>query len=112
MRTVDRDGIHIEQCTLCRGVFLDAGELEQIVAAEDRWGRGAPPPYESPGARPADGARREDPRRYADSPRPHRGGYQDSPRPYRGGGHKDSPPGYRQGYGPKRKRSFLESLFD
>ncbi|MCP2168886.1 TFIIB-type zinc ribbon-containing protein [Goodfellowiella coeruleoviolacea] len=34
MRTYDREGVHLEQCESCRGIFLDRGELEQIVAAE------------------------------------------------------------------------------
>ena len=34
MRTVDRQGVHIEQCENCRGIFLDHGELEQMLSAE------------------------------------------------------------------------------
>ncbi|HVK22631.1 MAG TPA: zf-TFIIB domain-containing protein, partial [Actinokineospora sp.] len=47
MRTVDRQGIHIDQCDGCRGIFLDRGELEQILTAEERYQRAAapPPPY-------------------------------------------------------------------
>ena len=104
MRTVDRGGIHIEQCSQCRGVFLDAGELEQMITAEEQY-YGAVPAYEPPGG-PAP-ARSAPPPRYADSPRPSRGGYQDSPPAHRGG-YKDSPPAY----GHKRKRGFLENLFD
>ena len=36
MRTVDRQGIHIDQCDGCRGIFLDRGELERLVDAEGR----------------------------------------------------------------------------
>lgn len=43
MRTVDRNGIHIEQCLNCRGVFLDFGELENITQLEARF-VAAPPP--------------------------------------------------------------------
>lgn len=32
MRTVEREGIEIERCTSCRGVFLDRGELEKLIA--------------------------------------------------------------------------------
>jgi uncharacterized protein len=35
MRTVDRHGIHIDQCDGCRGIFLDRGELERLVDAEN-----------------------------------------------------------------------------
>ena len=91
MRTLDRQGVHIEQCERCRGVFLDYGELEQISGAEERH-YGAPPPY----AGPAGGG-------YAG-----RGGYPDSPPPHRRSHYGDSPPPY----GKRRKRSFLEGLFD
>ena len=37
MRTYERNGIHVDQCTECRGVFLDRGELEHLIAAEDQW---------------------------------------------------------------------------
>jgi Zn-finger nucleic acid-binding protein len=34
MRTRRRNGITIEQCVECRGIFLDVGELEQLIAVE------------------------------------------------------------------------------
>ena len=34
MRTFERNGIHVDQCTECRGLFLDRGELEHLVQAE------------------------------------------------------------------------------
>jgi uncharacterized protein len=37
MRTYERNGINVDQCTGCRGIFLDAGELEHLVGAEQRW---------------------------------------------------------------------------
>lgn len=43
MRTVDRNGVHIEQCTSCRGVFLDFGELEHLTQLETRFLQQAPP---------------------------------------------------------------------
>ncbi|ASR33922.1 transcriptional regulator [Prauserella marina] len=130
MKTVDKGGIHLEQCDGCRGIFLDHGELEQIVRAENAfYGAPAagPPPYRPSGGVPPTaqygGGYRDSPRPhrggggYADSPRPYRGGgYGDSPRPYRGGGYGDSPRPYGgHGYGhghKRRKRSFLENLFD
>lgn len=45
MRTVDRNGIHIEQCTNCRGVFLDFGELENITQLEARFAAAPQPGY-------------------------------------------------------------------
>jgi Zn-finger nucleic acid-binding protein len=37
MRTYERNGIHLEQCTGCRGVFLDFGELEHLTQLESRF---------------------------------------------------------------------------
>ena len=37
MRQYERSGVHVDQCTECRGVFLDRGELEGLVDAELRW---------------------------------------------------------------------------
>jgi Zn-finger nucleic acid-binding protein len=34
MRTHERNGVTIEQCTKCHGIFLDRGELEQLIGAE------------------------------------------------------------------------------
>ncbi|OZM70184.1 transcriptional regulator [Amycolatopsis antarctica] len=106
MRTVDKNGVHIDQCEGCRGIFLDRGELEQIAKAETAFYAAAPPPYrpDSPAPHGGHGRRQGHP----DSPRPHRGGHPDSPRGYRAGyadsprphrgGHPDSPRGYRGGY--------------
>lgn len=124
MRTFDRLGVHVEQCESCRGIFLDYGELEQIVTAEQQYNEAAPPPLEY-GA-PAGGAvPQQDYGRRPDSPSPYRG-RSDSPSPYRGrkdspgpfggglgglgglGGRRDSP----RPYGKKRKKSMFEQLFD
>jgi Zn-finger nucleic acid-binding protein len=109
MRTVDRQGIHIDQCDGCRGIFLDRGELETILQAEQRYSAATPPPYQGDGYRgapqpPMAGGR------YGDSPR----GYRDSPRGYQGG-YGDSPRGYQGGHGQhghRKRKSFLEGLFD
>ncbi|MBB3674951.1 zf-TFIIB domain-containing protein [Modestobacter versicolor] len=46
MRTYERNGVHVDQCADCRGIFLDRGELERLVDAENAWHGGAatPPP--------------------------------------------------------------------
>lgn len=138
MKTVDKSGIHIEQCEGCRGIFLDRGELEQVVGAENAYyAQAAPPPYAGDAPMPLappgyqGGPRQGGHRGRPDSPRPYggghgggRGGYADSPRAYRGG-HADSPRPYGGGqhggygghggygsHGGRRKRSFLENLFD
>lgn len=37
MRTYARNGITIDQCTACHGIFLDRGELEQLISAESSY---------------------------------------------------------------------------
>lgn len=34
MRKHQRNGVTIEQCRRCHGIFLDRGELEQLIGAE------------------------------------------------------------------------------
>ena len=47
MRTHQRNGVTIEQCRKCHGIFLDRGELEQLLGREssflgrDGLGRGS-----------------------------------------------------------------------
>jgi Zn-finger nucleic acid-binding protein len=40
MRTYERNGVLIDQCEECRGIFLDRGELEQLLDAEAGHPRG------------------------------------------------------------------------
>lgn len=35
MRSFERSGVTIDQCGECRGIFLDRGELERLLDAED-----------------------------------------------------------------------------
>jgi uncharacterized protein len=48
MRTYERNGVHVDQCTECRGIFLDRGELDRLIDAENAWHGGAPSAAESP----------------------------------------------------------------
>ena len=102
MHTVDRRGVHIEQCQGCRGIFLDRGELEQIANAEQSYygGHGAAPHYQDS---PPPHQRRHAPH-HSDSPPPYghqHGHYSDSPPPYGHHGHG----------GHKRRRGFFDELF-
>lgn len=75
----DRQGVEIDYCPQCRGVWLDRGELDKII---ERSGQvKAPTPQSAPFAQ--------------QSYRPDRD-YRDDER----------------GYQKKRKKSFLEELFD
>lgn len=93
MRQYERSGVTVDQCGDCRGIFLDRGELERLVDAENRWHAPPPPQYRGHGS----------------------GGRYD----HGSGGRYDygSGGGYRQGYGgygyrKRKKRSFLDDLFD
>jgi hypothetical protein len=37
MRTYERNGVHVDQCADCRGIFLDRGELDRLMDAENAW---------------------------------------------------------------------------
>ncbi|MFI8293103.1 zf-TFIIB domain-containing protein [Streptomyces sp. NPDC085614] len=55
MHTYNRNGVQIEQCSGCRGIFLDYGELEALTRLESQWVQQAPP-APAPPAYPAQGA--------------------------------------------------------
>lgn len=82
----DRNGVEIDYCPKCRGVWLDRGELDKIIdrALGSAPAQMAPPP---PPAAPQH-------RHPAPPPR-----YQEDD-------------DYRHGYKKKRKESFLGDLFD
>ncbi|MCX5371193.1 MULTISPECIES: TFIIB-type zinc ribbon-containing protein [unclassified Streptomyces] len=44
MHTYNRNGVQIEQCSNCRGIFLDYGELEALTRLESQWSQPGPPP--------------------------------------------------------------------
>lgn len=63
MTTVKRGGVEFDMCPTCRGVWLDRGELEKLMAAEEPPERHAPPPQSY--QRPAHSEyRSENPSRY------------------------------------------------
>jgi hypothetical protein len=43
MHTYNRNGVQIEQCSGCRGIFLDYGELEALTQLEAQWAKPVPP---------------------------------------------------------------------
>jgi len=49
MRSYERSGVTVDQCGECRGIFLDRGELEKLVDAENSWhGQPEQPRYDRP----------------------------------------------------------------
>jgi Zn-finger nucleic acid-binding protein len=107
----ERSGVEIDYCPTCRGVWLDRGELDKILdraaaelpssgpAADPRSGQD--PSYQQPGyQQPGYQQSGYDPR-YDQRDRRDQSGYSS---------------GRQQGYDPryqkKRKKSFLDELFD
>lgn len=101
MRQYERSGVTIDQCNECRGVFLDRGELERLVDAEAAYNQQAAPPPQPMTQTPAP---------HGAPPPPPPPGY-GQPQP----GYGQQQPGYGYGHGShgrKRRKSFLEDLFD
>ena len=69
MQSVQRNGVEFDFCPTCRGVWLDRGELEKLMAASQD--EPPPPPYED---RPRERETRpyQDERRYEDDRRERR----------------------------------------
>jgi uncharacterized protein len=108
MKSYERNGVTLEQCNECRGIFLDRGELEHLVAAEARYNAavtGAPAPVAAPPP-PAYSEPRYDPR-----PDPY---YDPRHDPRHDPRYDKRYSGDRRDeyYKKKRKRSFLDDLFD
>lgn len=81
MTSYERNGVTVDQCADCRGIFLDRGELQRLVDSEAAWQAASAQPQPQ-----------------YQQPRP-----QYQPPQYGGG--------QASGY-PKRRKSFLENLFD
>jgi Zn-finger nucleic acid-binding protein len=80
----ERQGVEIDYCPTCRGVWLDRGELDKIIERSVQ--QEAPPPTQYPHA-----------------PRPD----------IHGSGHEPAyGHGSSSGHKPPRKKSFLEQLID
>ena len=90
MRTYERNSVTVDQCTDCRGIFLDRGELERLVDAEQGWQRSHPAPRD-----------RDDDRD------PSRDRLASIPNPF-----KDDDRRYSEGSQKRRKKSFFDELFD
>ncbi len=101
MAQYERNRVLVDQCTECKGIFLDRGELENLVAAERAYvdaeeGRPVVPPTAAP-------------------PPPVRDPYERDPRYY--GEHRYDERYYGRGYDEKyakkrRRKSILEELLD
>lgn len=64
----DRNGVEIDYCPTCRGVWLDRGELDKIIERAAAYAP-PPPPQEQPRHEPGRGYDRDFDRRYEGKPR-------------------------------------------
>ena len=97
MRTYERSGVTVDQCADCRGIFLDRGELERLVDAEQGWQRS------HSAGRDRDDARQRERERGPSFPMPFGDRYDDDDDDHRR---------YSQGSHKRRKKSFFDELFD
>jgi Zn-finger nucleic acid-binding protein len=81
-----RDGVEIDFCPQCRGVWLDRGELDKIIDRAANAMAVTAPPERYDDRRRDDDRRYEEPRRYDDD--------------------------HRSGDRRRRKKNFLDDLFD
>ena len=95
MRSYERNGVTVDQCGDCRGIFLDRGELERLIDAEQRWSAQAGAPPREPDRRhvPPPSSPRQDPR-------------YDPRNDPRYDPRRDQRPGH------KKRKHWLEELFD
>ncbi len=85
MKSYERNGITIDQCSECRGVFLDRGELDRLIDAESQ-------AFPAPAPQQPEYANNQRERSYNDY------GYRDD--------------GYSNHGYKKKKRGFLSEIFD
>lgn len=86
----ERQGVEIDYCPECRGVWLDRGELDKIIERSTSQESAAPQPVLQ-ATQPA---------------------YQPQQAHYGHGHDQGHGHGYGHGHKPYRKKSFLEELFD
>ncbi len=87
MNEITRNGVSIDVCPKCKGVWLDDGELQKLLA----------PVRELK-------ADMDDERRYYEQPRQHR----QQPQPH----YRDDDDAYKYGHGKYRKKKSMLDMFD
>jgi len=95
----NRNGVEIDYCPKCRGVWLDRGELDKIIDRALGGAEAAPAP--APAPRAAAPLYHPEPQRHPESRDPGRRSRDD-----------DDDDDYRRGYKKRRRESFLGDLFD
>lgn len=87
----ERQGIEIDYCPNCRGVWLDRGELDKIIERSAQQDAPAPPKQHQPS--------------HQQQPQQQYGHYSDKD-------HYKHGHGYGHSHHYKKKKSFFEELFD
>ena len=93
MQTLERGGVQFDMCPTCRGVWLDRGELEKLMAVATEEGRASAPQAYPPQAAPQP---------WGQQPQ----GYREPPR-YKDDRYRDDDYKYR-----KKKRDSIFDIFD
>jgi len=91
----ERQGVEIDYCPDCRGVWLDRGELDKVIERAAAQQESSAPPQRT--AQPQHAAQPQ---------------YQQQPNNYGSGQAQGYGHGHSHGQKPYRKKSFLEELFD
>lgn len=128
MRMAVRQGVEIDYCPNCRGVWLDKGELDKLMerAADEQRASFTPSASPARSSAPVERSRPVEDYDYDDEvlarrPLPPRPDHRDERRPeYRDERRYDDDDRYEKRYdddydprtGKKRKRGFLDELFD
>ena len=105
----ERQGIEIDYCPTCRGVWLDRGELDKIIERSTAPGAGAgsvPPPQPGYGAPPPQTGYGAPPPQPGYPPQT--GHWQPQAHPHSHGHYGDD---YKK-HGYKRRKHWLEEIFD
>ena len=92
MQTLERNGVQFDMCPTCRGVWLDRGELEKLMAAATEDGRASAPPPQQAAPQPWG---QQPPQAYREPPR------------YKDDRYRDDDDKYR-----KKKRDSIFDIFD
>ena len=102
MQTLERGGVQFDMCPTCRGVWLDRGELEKLMAVATDEGRAsAAPAPQQPAPQPY--PPQASPQPWGQQPQQ---GYREPPR-YKDDRYRDDDYKYR-----KKKRDSIFDIFD
>lgn len=103
MQTLERGGVQFDMCPTCRGVWLDRGELEKLMASATEEGRAsAPAPQAQPQPQPQPYAPPAQPQAQPWSGQPYR-----DDRRYKDDRYRDDDYRYK-----KKKRDSIFDIFD